>query len=100
MTSDFRYGAPPSDDRSAISEYEDGVLRPVALAAQAWDLHVDACPLCLVSGNDLCYEGQYLHDDVVEVRLRATPTGPSSIVDTVRPLSSVRRRSTARVAAA
>lgn len=100
MTSDLRYSAPPSDDRAAFSASEDGVLRPVALAAQAWDLHVDACPLCLVSGNDLCYEGQYLHDDVVEVRLRATPTGPSSIIDGLRPLSSVRRRSTLRAAAA
>jgi hypothetical protein len=64
------------------------VLRPVVLSVHAWDLHVDQCDLCLVDGNDLCFEGQYLHDDVVGRRLHATPVRP----EPPRPLLAPRRR--------
>lgn len=90
---------PPSAEHSAIAEYEDGVLRPVALATHAWDLHVDSCSLCLVAGNLLCYEGQYLHDDVVEIRVRSTSAAPA-LVDPRRPLSTIRRRPMPRGAVA
>ena len=64
------------------------VLQPVVLAVHAWDLHVDGCVRCLVVGNSLCYEGQYLRDDVVDLRVRSSSYG----TDPHRPLFNPRRR--------
>lgn len=34
----------------------------------AWDVHIAGCGECLVHGDDLCYEGEYLTERVVEAR--------------------------------
>jgi hypothetical protein len=47
------------------------VLQPAVLAVHAWDLHVEDCNVCLVDGNDLCYEGRYLQDEVADRRASA-----------------------------
>jgi len=50
-------------------------LEPVELTALSWDFHVDRCSVCLARGNQLCYEGQYLADEVAIVRMSLD--GPS-----------------------
>lgn len=37
-------------------------------ALGAWDAHIDRCTVCLVEGSTLCYEGQYLSNEVGEIR--------------------------------
>ena len=62
-------------------------LDPVNLAVRDWDVHVDRCDLCLARGNDLCYEGQFLADEVSITRARSMePDRPRS------PLRAPRRR--------
>jgi hypothetical protein len=66
----------------------DLLLVPADLALHAWDLHVDSCRDCLVSGNDLCYEGQYLADEfTIQRSVSAAPAA-----DTRRPIFTARRR--------
>ena len=49
----------------------------------AWDRHVETCRVCLSEGTTLCYEGQFLSDEVVDARhslaqseLGIRPEGP------------------------
>ncbi|MGI0132015.1 MAG: hypothetical protein ACREDK_02805 [Thermoplasmata archaeon] len=37
-------------------------------ALGAWDHHIERCSVCLVEGTTLCYEGEYLSAEVVDVR--------------------------------
>lgn len=43
-------------------------IERIELAVHEWTVHVERCDVCLEDGNALCYEGQYLADEVVLVR--------------------------------
>ena len=45
-------------------------IERIELAVDEWSLHVEACDVCLVDANRLCYEGQYLADEVVLTRAK------------------------------
>ena len=49
-------------------------IEEIELAVQDWTLHVERCDVCLAEGNALCYEGQYLADEIVLVRDQAGPS--------------------------
>jgi hypothetical protein len=67
---------------------DDLFLEPVALSMLSWDFHIDRCSFCLSQGNSLCYEGQYLADEVSITRMRADgPARPSR-----RPILAPERR--------
>ncbi|HTT35463.1 MAG TPA: hypothetical protein VMH78_06310 [Thermoplasmata archaeon] len=51
------------------------VLGEMDRALDAWDRHVDACAGCLVQGEHLCYEGEYLTESYVAVRSRILAAG-------------------------
>jgi hypothetical protein len=38
------------------------------VALHEWDTHVDRCVECLTDGMNLCYEGQFLTEEIVETR--------------------------------
>ncbi len=43
-------------------------IETIELAVQEWSFHVERCDVCLVDANRMCYEGQYLADEVVLTR--------------------------------
>lgn len=66
----------------------DGV-EAMEIAAAEWDYHVAACDECLIQGNDLCYEGGFLADEVAATR--RAPRAPVTLA-TLVPMLSLRRR--------
>lgn len=46
-------------------------IEQIELAVRDWTVHVERCDVCLAEGTTLCYEGQYLADEVVVIRDRA-----------------------------
>jgi hypothetical protein len=40
----------------------------VEVSIRLWDTHIAQCGECLVEGQHLCYEGEYLTEKVVEAR--------------------------------
>lgn len=40
----------------------------VEVTLRIWDAHMAGCPVCLVEGQRLCYEGEYLTEQVVTAR--------------------------------
>lgn len=50
------------------------VIEQIELRVRDWTVHVERCDVCLADGNNLCYEGQYLADEVVFTREKADST--------------------------
>ena len=40
----------------------------VEVTLRIWDTHMARCPECLVEGQHLCYEGEYLTEQVITAR--------------------------------
>ena len=59
---------------------------PIALAIDEFDLHVHLCSFCLVRGNRLCTEGQYIAEDVATLRaaIKRPMRGPHRGFDLLR----------------
>jgi hypothetical protein len=66
----------------------DGV-EAMEIAAAEWDDHVAGCDECLTQGNDLCYEGSFLADEVSATR--GAPRAPVTLAMLI-PMISLRRR--------
>ncbi|HYK94182.1 MAG TPA: hypothetical protein VEY07_09135 [Thermoplasmata archaeon] len=43
----------------------------VEVSLRLWDDHISRCSECLVEGQHLCYEGEYLTEKVVAARVAA-----------------------------
>jgi hypothetical protein len=66
----------------------DGI-EAMEVAAADWDYHVESCDECLSQGNDLCYEGGYLAEEVAATQ--RAPRAPVTLA-TLIPMLSLRRR--------
>lgn len=65
------------------------IVEEMDVAAAEWDDHVAGCDECLIQGNDLCYEGSYLAEEVAATR--RAPRAPVTLA-TLIPMLSLRRR--------
>ena len=50
----------------ALRVWEERFTRRIS----EWDRHVESCPICLVEGTILCFEGEHLAELVGEARER------------------------------
>jgi|HubBroStandDraft_1064217.scaffolds.fasta_scaffold372222_2 hypothetical protein len=62
------------------------MLRQVDFAIDQFDVHVHQCSLCLVYGNLLCTEGQYMAEDVamLQAEIKRPMRGPVRSLDLFR----------------
>ena len=64
-------------------------VEAMEIAAAEWDVHVADCDECLAQGNDLCYEGSFLAEEVAATR--RAPRAPVTLASLI-PMLSLRRR--------
>lgn len=70
MSETDRRPTPAIPMKAPRPSFDDGEVPVTVLEARvtAWDAHIDRCDVCLVQGESLCYEGEYLTERVVEAR--------------------------------
>lgn len=70
MSETDRRPTPATPMEAPRPSFDGGEVPITVLEARlsAWDTHIDRCAECLVQGDSLCYEGEYLTERVVEAR--------------------------------
>lgn len=70
MSETDRRPTPAIPMKAPRPSFDGGEVPITVLEARVtdWDVHIAACGQCLVHGDVLCYEGEYLTERVVEAR--------------------------------
>lgn len=70
MSETDRRPTPAIPMKAPRPSFDGGEVSVTVLEARvtAWDAHIDRCAECLVHGDTLCYEGEFLTERVIEAR--------------------------------